>query len=57
MAKITNPPTVRDLIDQDITTPGYIRLPVCGPAEAFKNWNDPQYSNTRYPTFPCNKVE
>ncbi len=32
VAKVSSGPTVHDLITGDISTPGYVRLPVCGPA-------------------------
>ncbi|KXX80357.1 hypothetical protein MMYC01_203268 [Madurella mycetomatis] len=56
-AQISDKDTVYSLIDEDITAPGVINIPVCGPEEAFRNWNNPIYSSTRYSTFPCNKVE
>jgi hypothetical protein len=56
-AKITDSATLTDLINQDITTPGFIRIPVCSADEAFRNWANMKYNRDRYSTFPCNKVE
>ncbi|GAB1317946.1 hypothetical protein MFIFM68171_08156 [Madurella fahalii] len=56
-AQISDKDTVYSLIDQDITAPGIVNIPICGPAEAFSNWNNPVYSTTRYSTFPCNKMD
>ncbi len=49
--------TLDGTIHQDITNPGYIRIPVCGPAEAFENWKNTAFQNTRSSTFPCNKFD
>ncbi|KAK4154152.1 hypothetical protein C8A00DRAFT_14725, partial [Chaetomidium leptoderma] len=56
VAKISNRPTVNDLVNIDITTPGYVRIPVCGPAEAYANWLAIDNADRRDPGFPCNKV-
>ncbi len=42
-------------LDQDTTTPGYVRIPVCGAVEAFKNWKNAASQSTRSSTFPCNE--
>lgn len=47
-----NSGTLNDLFNQDVTTPGYIRLPVCSPDIAFMAWNEvggPQTNATNYP--------
>jgi hypothetical protein len=49
----TNKNTVADLINQDITTPGYIRLPVCKPDYAFKAWDNPERADKKDPNWPC----
>lgn len=41
------------LFNQDITTPGYIRLPVCSPDIAFMAWNRVGGPNTNAPNYPC----
>jgi hypothetical protein len=56
-AKISNKPTLDDLMNTDTTTPGYVTIPVCGPAEAYGNWVDKHKSDNRYPGFPCNRIE
>lgn len=56
-AKITNKPTLEDIMNTDTTTPGYVRIPVCSPAEAYGNWLDEDKAANRYHGFPCNKVE
>lgn len=56
-AHISDKDTVYSLIDEDITAPGIINIPVCGPDEAFRNWNNPIYRHNAYSTFPCNKVD
>lgn len=43
--------TMGDLYDQDITTPGYIRLPVCSGETAFHNWE--VYSDRTLDNWPC----
>lgn len=43
--------TMGDLYDQDITTPGYIRLPVCSGQTAFWNWEE--YSDRTLDNWPC----
>ena len=55
-ASYLNNPTINDLYNQDITTPGYIRIPVCGPNEAYQNWYNVQTGNgnATYANYPCN---
>ncbi|KAI1352858.1 hypothetical protein F5Y01DRAFT_324113 [Xylaria sp. FL0043] len=55
---IGNTATVNELYMHNITTPGYIRLPICSAQLAFYNWDgvlgsddDPRLTD---PLFPCN---
>ncbi|KAK2875574.1 hypothetical protein FQN49_001598 [Arthroderma sp. PD_2] len=57
--KVADPddPGTRDkLICQDITTPGFIRMPVCSPDTAYKSWlglnNEPDTTLDHYPCSP-----
>jgi hypothetical protein len=36
----TNDGSLRDLMDQDVTTPGFVRIPVCSARTAFAAWSD-----------------
>ncbi|RAH64784.1 glycoside hydrolase family 18 protein [Aspergillus aculeatinus CBS 121060] len=49
--------TLQDLSSQDITTPGYIRLPVCSPQVAWASWSNPSQSNASAPNYPCNPLQ
>ncbi|OJZ85163.1 hypothetical protein ASPFODRAFT_61841 [Aspergillus luchuensis CBS 106.47] len=49
--------TLKDLSKQDITTPGYIRLPVCSPQVAWSSWSTPSQSNSSDPNYPCNPLQ
>ena len=49
--------TIQDLANQDITTPGYIRLPVCSGQVAWASWSNPSQSNTSAPGYPCNPLQ
>lgn len=37
----------------DVTTPGYIRLPVCSGATAKAAWTTPSRANSSDPNYPC----
>lgn len=50
---ITNQQTVDDLYNQDITMPSFIRLPICGPEEAYKNWARTVTGGARSANYPC----
>jgi hypothetical protein len=50
-ADITSHTTLDDMYNQDITSPGYIRIPVCGPQEAHDNWANSPSTTSNY---PCN---
>ncbi|KAM7214753.1 hypothetical protein V8F06_009825 [Rhypophila decipiens] len=41
----------RDLADVKITTPGFVRLPVCSPDRAWQSWHTTSKGNS--PNFPC----
>lgn len=43
----------KDLIDQDVTMPGVITIPVCSPERAFKTWNSGS-KPTDSDIYPCN---
>ncbi|KAF7561921.1 hypothetical protein G7046_g2225 [Stylonectria norvegica] len=47
-----NDGTLTDLMDQDVTTPGYIRIPVCSPDLAFRSWNGPGKPEDQA-NYPC----
>lgn len=49
--------TLQDLSNQDITTPGYIRLPVCSAQVAWASWSNPSQSNSSAPGYPCNPLQ
>ncbi|KFY56270.1 hypothetical protein V496_06715 [Pseudogymnoascus sp. VKM F-4515 (FW-2607)] len=48
---MTDKNTVDAMYSGDITTPGYIRLPICGPLEAWANWASDDEPSANY---PCN---
>ncbi|PKX96188.1 uncharacterized protein P174DRAFT_503368 [Aspergillus novofumigatus IBT 16806] len=51
----SNSGTLEDLYNQDITTPGFIRLPVCSADFAFKAWDQrggPYINVANYPCIP-----
>ena len=47
-----NQGTMADLLQADITTPGYMRLPVCSPEKAFVSW-DTLHNRTSTDNWPC----
>ncbi|KAJ5726918.1 Glycoside hydrolase superfamily [Penicillium malachiteum] len=49
--------TLQDLSNQNITTPGYIRLPVCSAQVAWASWSNPSQSNSSAPDYPCNPLQ
>ncbi|KAL7939413.1 glycoside hydrolase family 18 protein [Trichoderma chlorosporum] len=49
--------TLQALASQDITTPGYINLPVCSPQTAWASWSNPSQSNSSAPGYPCNPLQ
>ncbi|ERS96164.1 hypothetical protein HMPREF1624_07700 [Sporothrix schenckii ATCC 58251] len=50
-ASLGDDTTLNNLYDQDITTAGYIRLPVCSGDTAFWNWEE--YSDRTLESWPC----
>ncbi|TPX08096.1 uncharacterized protein E0L32_010163 [Thyridium curvatum] len=50
-ADVGNRGTINDLLDVDVTTPGFIRLPVCSPERAFQSWDTSSLGSS--PNFPC----
>ncbi|KAH8649114.1 glycoside hydrolase superfamily, partial [Xylariales sp. PMI_506] len=49
--------TLNNLMNQDVTTPGYMRLPVCSAQMAYYNWDSIINLNSSLasaPNFPCN---
>lgn len=57
IANSLDPNTLDDLSSQNITTPGYIRLPVCSPQTAWASWSNPSQSNSSAPGYPCNALQ
>jgi hypothetical protein len=51
---IPNQQTVDDLYNQDITTPGFVRIHICGAEEAYKNWVGVQTGVDMSANYPCN---
>ncbi|KAL6876788.1 hypothetical protein J3F83DRAFT_769856 [Trichoderma novae-zelandiae] len=49
--------TLQDLANQDITTPGFITLPVCSAEVARASWSNPSRSNSSAPGYPCNPLQ
>ncbi|KGO58768.1 Glycoside hydrolase, superfamily [Penicillium expansum] len=49
--------TLKDLSNQNITTPGYIRLPVCTAQVAWASWTNPAQSNSSASGYPCNPLQ
>jgi hypothetical protein len=43
--------TFNDLLEVDITTPGYIRLPICSPEHAFQGWDSTNKGSSD--NYPC----
>jgi hypothetical protein len=50
---VSNTGSLMDLANQDLTTPGFFRLPVCSPAMAFTAWNSPKRVDKTDPNYPC----
>lgn len=46
--------TLEELLKQDVTTPGFVRLPVCSPERAFDSWlGVNRKPDTSAPNYPC----
>lgn len=56
-ANMQNQQTLRDLTTQDITTPGFITLPVCSAEVAWASWSNPSRTNSSAPNYPCNPLQ
>lgn len=55
VADVNNQGTIDDLLDnQDITTPGFIRIPVCSPEQARTSWKLADKGST--PNYPCDML-
>jgi hypothetical protein len=53
VADPANGATFTDLDNQDVTTPGFIRLPVCSPDMAFAAWSQSDGPSTEVANYPC----
>ncbi|KAH6617548.1 hypothetical protein F5144DRAFT_660933 [Chaetomium tenue] len=51
LADPDNVVTAEDLLKVDVTTPGFIRLPVCSPERAFQSWDTAEPGSSA--NFPC----
>ncbi|KAL2831692.1 putative necrosis-inducing factor-domain-containing protein [Aspergillus cavernicola] len=51
VADPTNDGTLSDLMDVDVTTPGFMRIPVCSPDRAFQSWDTANKNSS--PNWPC----
>lgn len=50
----TNPDSLSDLINIDVTTPGFVRIPVCSGDIAYAAWREGVSTNqTISPNYPC----
>jgi hypothetical protein len=50
VADYNNQKTIDDLMNVDVTTPGYIHMPVCSPGRAFESWDtSDKGSSSNYP--------
>ncbi|KAK8129159.1 chitinase [Apiospora kogelbergensis] len=47
---ITKQGSREDLLDTKVTTPGFVRMPVCSPAVAWRQWDK---GNSSEPDYPC----
>ncbi|KAF2160117.1 glycoside hydrolase family 18 protein [Zasmidium cellare ATCC 36951] len=53
VADPSNSQTLSDLMNADITTPGYVRLPVCSGATAMTAYTTPNRVDKSDPNYPC----
>ncbi|GES66671.1 hypothetical protein ATETN484_0016021800 [Aspergillus terreus] len=51
VADPTNDGTMSDLMEVDVTTPGFMRIPVCSPKHAFQSWDTADKDSS--PNWPC----
>jgi hypothetical protein len=47
----TNNGTIDNLLDVDVTTPGFMRLPVCSPERAYQSWDTAKAGSSD--NYPC----
>ncbi|KAL2868998.1 uncharacterized protein BJX67DRAFT_387104 [Aspergillus lucknowensis] len=47
----TNEGTMSNLMDVDVTTPGFMRIPVCSPERAFQSWDTAKAGSSE--NYPC----
>ncbi|THC88729.1 hypothetical protein EYZ11_011829 [Aspergillus tanneri] len=47
----TNEGTIDNLMDVDVTTPGFMRIPVCSPERAFQSWDTAKAGSSDF--YPC----
>lgn len=47
----TDQGTIDNLLDVDVTTPGFMRIPVCSPERAWRSWDKAKKGGTDY--YPC----
>ncbi|KAJ6140241.1 hypothetical protein N7471_006727 [Penicillium samsonianum] len=47
----TDQGTINNLMNVDVTTPGFMRIPVCSPERAFKSWDTAKAGSSDY--YPC----
>ena len=48
----TNKGTIDNLLNVDVTTPGFMRIPVCSPEHAFQSWDSSKPGSGDF--YPCN---
>ncbi|KAK4155345.1 hypothetical protein C8A00DRAFT_31870 [Chaetomidium leptoderma] len=53
-ADLTNGDTINGLLNVDITTPGFVRLPVCSPERAYQSWVTTGKGSSA--NYPCDKL-
>jgi hypothetical protein len=47
----TNKGTIDNMLDVDVTTPGFMRIPVCSPERAFQSWDTAKAGSSEF--YPC----
>jgi hypothetical protein len=47
----TDEETINNMINADVTTPGYMRIPVCSPEQAYKSWDTTKAGSSA--NYPC----
>ena len=51
LADATNSGTIDNLLHVDVTTPGFVRLPVCSPERAYQSWDGAKADSSD--NYPC----